>query len=231
MNRNLRTLTALCLVATAALSLLWTLLAPEFHSDPAEQLAGLAEAGSRATISEMAFVISQLPFLVAMSGVAVWLHPASPRLATAGGVLAVLGAFGHAVVGGTTTMQVIMADSPDHRQAYAELLGDTMDSPLMLPFFAAGLLGTVLGILLLSIAHFRNRQLPRWVGPALWAFLVLEFVGSNVSEWSAYLAGVLYLAALCALAVAIRSDLVATPWGYPPLAEDESVAAQGRGPE
>ena len=141
------------------------------------------------------------------------------------------GAFGHAVVGGTTTMQVIMADSPDHRQAYAELLGDTMDSPLMLPFFAAGLLGTVLGILLLSIAHFRNRQLPRWVGPALWAFLVLEFNGSNVSEWSAYLAGVLYLAALCALAVAIRSDLVVTPSDHAPAAEDESVAVQGRGAE
>ncbi len=205
MNRHLRTLVAVCLVTTAAMSLVWTLLAPEFHSDPGDQLSALADAGSAASISAMAFVLSQLPFAVGMVGLAVWLRPFSPRLATAGGVLTGLGAFGHAVVGGTTIMQLEMAGTTQHREAYAALLGDIMDSPWMLPFFACGLLGTVLGVLFLAIAHFRSRLQPRWVGPALWAFLLLEFIGSNLSEWASSLAGMLYLAALVALASSLRA--------------------------
>ena len=38
--------------------------------------------------------------------------------------------------------------------------------------------GTVVGTLVLSIGVFRAQVGPRWVGPALWAFLLLEFVGS-----------------------------------------------------
>ena len=205
MNRHLRTLVAVCLVTTAAMSLAWTLLTPEFHSDPGDQLRALADAGSTASISGLAFVLSQLPFAVGMVGLAAWLRPFSPRLATAGGVLAGLGAFGHAVVGGTTIMQLEMASTSQHREAYATLLGDITDSPLMLPFFAFGLLGTVLGVLFLAIAHFRSHLQPRWVGPALWAFLLLEFVGSNLSDWSSYLGGILFLAALTALARSLRT--------------------------
>lgn len=205
MNRHLRSLVAVCLVTTAAMSLAWTLLAPAFHSDPGDQLRALADAGSTASISGLAFVLSQLPFAVGMVGLAVWLYPSSPRLATAGGALAGLGAFGHTVVGGTTIMQLEMASTSQHRDSYAALLGDITDSPLMVPFFAFGLLGTVLGVLFLAIAHFRSHLQPRWVGPALWAFLLLEFIGSNLSDWASYLGGVLYLAALVALASSLRT--------------------------
>lgn len=215
MNRHLRILAAASLVATAALSLLWTLLAPEFHADPAAQLAGIADAGTPATLSALGFVVSQLPFAVGLVLLAAWLRPASPRLATTGGVLALLGAFGHTVVGGAMLLQPLMASTPTHRDAYAVLLGDMESWPPMLPFFASGLLGTVLGLLLLSIAHLRSRRSPRWVAPALWGFLVLEFVGSNLSEYATYLGGVLYLAALGGLAW----GLVAAPAATAPAPE------------
>jgi hypothetical protein len=64
-----------------------------------------------------------------------------------------------------------------------------------------GLAGTVLGLLLLSIGLFRAGVGPRWVGPALWAFLVVEFIGSAISPRASYLSGVLFLAAFGALAV------------------------------
>lgn len=208
MNRQLRILAAVCLVATAALSVLWTLTAPEFHADPGARLAAVADAGTPATLSVIVFVLSQLPFAVGLVLLAAWLRPASPRLAVIGGALALLGAFGHTVVGGSMLLQPLMVDAPEHREAYAALLGELEDWPPMLPFFAAGLLGTVLGILVLSIAHLRGRAGPRWIAPALWGFLVLEFLGSNLSSYAAYVGVTLYLVALCGLARCLVADAV-----------------------
>lgn len=210
MNTALRLTTAVCLASTALLSATWTLLEPEFLTDPAARLASLADAGPSATASALAFLLSQLPFAVGMVGLAVWLHPVSPRLAVTGGVLAVLGAFGHAVIGGVMLLQVLMAGKPAHREAYAALLEDLESWPALLPFFAAGLLGTVLGVVLLATAHFRSRQEPRWVGPVLWAFVVVEFVGTSLSAWATYLATLLFLVALGALALTLATQSAAT---------------------
>ena len=58
-------------------------------------------------------------------------------------------------------------------------------------FASVGFVGSVLGQLLLSIALFRTRTGPVWVGPAIWAFLALEFFVSTVTPWASYLAVVL----------------------------------------
>jgi prepilin signal peptidase PulO-like enzyme (type II secretory pathway) len=63
-----------------------------------------------------------------------------------------------------------------------------------------GLAGTVLGLLLLSIGLFRTGLGPRWVGPALWTFLVVEFVGGALSEYASYVSSVLLLVAFFGLA-------------------------------
>ncbi|MGA8852397.1 MAG: hypothetical protein WB508_11845 [Aeromicrobium sp.] len=208
MNNNLRILVAVCLVATAVLSATWTLLAPEFSSDSEEFLRAVADGGTSARVSVFGFAVSQLPFLIGVAGVAAWLHPASPRLAVAGGALAVLGGFGHAVFSGAAMTQVLMSSDPT---GYADLAGSLESFGLLVPFMAAGLLGTVLGLILLGVAHFRSAATPRWVGPTLWAFVIVEFAGSGVSEWASYLAALLYLAALSALAlgVAQRESAVA----------------------
>ena len=66
---------------------------------------------------------------------------------------------------------------------------------------AAGLLGTVIGLVLLGIALFRSRVVPRWIPVALWLFIVTEFVLTNVSEWASPAAGLLYVAAFTGIAV------------------------------
>jgi hypothetical protein len=68
-------------------------------------------------------------------------------------------------------------------------------------FMAAGLLGTVIGLVLLGIALFRARVVPRWIPVALWLFIITEFVLTNVSEWASPAAGLLYVAALTGVAV------------------------------
>ena len=72
---------------------------------------------------------------------------------------------------------------------------------------AAGLLGTVIGLVLLGIALFRSRAVPRWIPVALWLFIFTEFVLTNFSDWASPAAALLYVAALTGIAVQlVRSD-------------------------
>ncbi|HEX5510830.1 MAG TPA: hypothetical protein VFX41_03890 [Actinomycetales bacterium] len=199
MTKNSRLLAAVSLAATALLTTAWTLTEPEISGDFDVWLASLAEAGGRAQLSGVAFVLAQLPFLVGMAGLARWLQPS--RLATVGGVFAVLGGFGHAVYGGVILAQTVMAADRTNASVYAGLLEDLESTPALVPFMAFGLLGTVVGVLLLSIAWWRSRTEPRWVAPLLWAFLLVEFVGTNFSAWAAYLSTLLYLVALGTMAL------------------------------
>lgn len=222
MNKNLRILVAVCLIVTGLLAALWTLLAPEFSSNAEEFLRAIADGGTAAEVSAFGFAVSQLPFLVGVAGIAAWLYPASPKLAVIGGTLAVLGGFGHAVFGGAALTKVLMSTDPS---AYAGLAGEVESFGLLIPFMAAGLLGTVLGLILLGVAHFRSKAQPRWVGPVLWAFVVVEFAGTTLSEWAIYLSGLLYLAATGALALNVAQQESAEPRAVPSLSrapEEES---------
>ena len=104
-----------------------------------------------------------------------------------------------------------VAENRSNVGVYAGLLERLEAEPTLLPFMVAGLLGTVLGVLLLSIAWWRSRTAPRWVAPMLWAFLVVEFVGSNLSAWATYLSVLLYLVSVCTVAVRLAADPVREP--------------------
>ena len=113
----------------------------------------------------------------------------SPRLAIAGGALAVVGGFGHAVFGGIGLAYLAMSErQPPTGRHFADVV-TRVESGLAVIFMAAGLLGTVIGLVLLGIALFRSRVVPRWIPVALWLFIVTEFVLTNVSEWASPAAG------------------------------------------
>jgi hypothetical protein len=88
------------------------------------------------------------------------------------------------------------------RAQYAAALDRTYDSPVML-FAAMGLLGTVLGLALVAIGLLRSRAVAPWIPASLIAFLVVEFVGSNLSNWASLAAVALYAAAMLGIAVAV----------------------------
>jgi hypothetical protein len=201
-----RLVAATSLVATALLSVVSVLLQPEFTADPAERLAAIDAAGTPGTVSLLAFVLAQLPFLVAVVAVALLARAGAPRLSAAGGALAVIGGFGHAVFGGVGLTYLAMATDTTDRAPLAEVVTRVESGPAVV-FMASGMLGTVIGLVLLGIALFRARVTPRWIPVALWAFLVTEFVLSNVTAWAAPAAGALYLAALTGIAVQlVRGD-------------------------
>ena len=198
--RPARLFAATCLVVTALLSAISVLAQPEFSADPAQRLAGIDAAGASGVVSLLAFVLAQLPFMVAAVVITMMAGERSPRLAIAGGAFAVVGGFGHAVFGGIGLAYLAMSSDAANRATFADVVTE-VESGLAVIFMAAGLLGTVIGLALLGIALFRSRAVPRWIPVALWMFIVTEFVLTNVSEWASPAAGLLYVAAFTGIAV------------------------------
>lgn len=210
-----RTAVVTALVAAPLLNTVSVLLQPDLGGGSSDRLAALAD-GPLPAVSVVAFLLSQLPILVSVIGIGRMLADRAPRLAAWGTCLGVLGAFGHTVFGGMSLVYLVMARDDAARATYAGLLDDVQSTPVML-FAAAGLAGTVLGLLLLSIGLFRTRTGPRWVGPVLWAFLVVEFVGTGLSPYASYLSVLLFAAAFLSVAreatrsVAPRSSFEGRP--------------------
>jgi hypothetical protein len=189
------------------------ILQPDLAGTSRQQLEAIGSS-TPAGVSLVAFVVSQLPLLVAILAIGRLLLPAAPRLSAWGTALGVVGCFGHTVFGGISLTYLMMARDQAHTSVYAGLMDGISSSPVML-FSVAGLLGTVVGLLLLGIGLFRTRTGPVWVGPAIWAFLVVEFVGTAVSSYASYLSVLLLGAAFFALAGVLgrglRTDGSTTP--------------------
>ena len=208
-----RNATAAGLVTTATLSLVSVVLQPAFPDGFEQRLAAIDEDGARSAVSAATFALAQLPFVVAVLGVAHLLRGRSPGVATAGASLGVLGAFGHAVFGGIALVYVTMASDEANRAAYAGLMQQVEESPVMV-FAAMGLLGTVLGLLLLGVALWRSRLVPRWIPAALWVMLVVEFAAGGLSDYAATVASVLYVIVAVALALWVARTRSAA-WAAP----------------
>jgi hypothetical protein len=198
------------LAATAALSVVSVALQPDLPADHAARLAALHADAVPAAISAVTFLVAQAPMLLAVVGIAALARPGAPRLSRLGAALGWSGAFGHAVFGGLSRGVLLMAADPSRRAAYAHLYARVESSPVML-FALVGLAGTVLGLLLLGVALFRSRVVPRWVPVLVWVFLVLEFAGSGVSRYASYAGSLCLAAAFLSLAVFMRAAPPAAP--------------------
>ena len=106
------------------------------------------------------------------------------------GAFGFLAAFMHIVPGSWSLTQVPMGAHPEHYAVYGQLIEAQEASPHMLPYFMLGL-GMVVSVILLGIAHFRSRLPVRWAGPVLWAWVVVEFLGTGLFTWAPALSGAL----------------------------------------
>lgn len=197
-----RTAAVIGLIGAVLASAVWTILEPAFPSDQVERLAAIDEGGTGAAVSAAFFPLSQIFMLAAVLAIGHLIRQASPRLSNIGTTLAVLGVLGHCVFAGASLMTVTMAADETNRQVYADLVGDFESSPAM-AFAAVGLIGSVLGLVLLSIGLFRSQLVPRWVPVTLGLFLVVEFVGSALSDYATYASLVCLALAFGALARAV----------------------------
>lgn len=194
---------AICLVLAGALSATFMLLAaaPGWGSDHVERLQAVADAGRTTTVSFLAFATYQLPLMIGLLGVAHLLRGRRPLLANLGATLAAVGAFGYAVYGGSQLVIPAMAADEANLELFAQLRADA--EALTEPFAALGMVGSVLGLLLLSIALWRAGVGPRWIPVTLWAFLAVEFIGTSLSPAAGPVSAALLLVALASLAVVV----------------------------
>ncbi len=217
-----RTAAATGLVVAAVLSVAWVVLQPPFPASYEARLAAIDDAGTSAAVSAALFAGSQLPMLAAVLGIAHLLRAGAPVLSNIGGLLAVVGCFGHAVFGGVALVSVVMSGDVARRSDYATLLEQVESSPIMV-FAVLGFVGTVLGLLLLAAGLWRAQVAPRWVPGLIVAFLVVEFAGSGLSDYASYVSGSLLLVAFVALARTALAN-----WdrnSAPPLHEATSAVA------
>lgn len=206
-----RTAAAVGLVTTAGLMVVSTVLAPEFPSGFAERLEAVDEGGTGAAVSAFTFTLAQLPFMAAVLGIGHLLRDRAPILANLGTSLAMIGAFGHSVYGGVSLVMLEMASDTPNTDVHAGILEGVESGPTV-AFMAMGLLGTVLGLLLLSVGIWRAALTPRWLAPALWAFLVVEFAGSALSEWSSHVSTLIYAVVMVTLAGLVWRTDESTWW-------------------
>jgi hypothetical protein len=197
-----RATVAASLATCAVLTVVSVLLMPDFSGSEAQWLQAIAAAPTASTISAVLFVGSQLPFAVGLAGIAHLLRDRRPVLAAVGAALAVVGGFGHAAYGGVNLVMLQMAKDPTNAAAHADVLRGVGSGPAV-PFMAAGLLGTVLGLLLLGIAVWRADVGPRWLGPVLILFVVVEFAGAGISVWAGYASAVLFGVGFLTLALVV----------------------------
>ncbi len=186
-NAFYRNAVVICLVLAPCLMLVSSALQPPFVASYVDRLADIDQSGAAAWVSNVLFILTQVPMLVAFLGIAHLLRGHSPRLAGVTAVLGVLATFGEAVMGGTGLVYLTMAGDAENRELFAGVWEQMESSPVML-FAMFGFGGTVLTLVLLSIGLFRSRIVPRWVPVLVWLYLVLEFFGSNLTEYASYAA-------------------------------------------
>lgn len=215
------------LVLAPLLMLVSSALQPPFVESYVDRLADIDKSGTAAWVSNALFILTQAPMLVAFLGLAHLVRRQSPRLSCTVMVLGVLATFGEAVMGGTGIVYLTMAGDAENRELFAGVWEQMESSPVML-FALVGFFGTVLTLVLLSVALFRSRLAPRWVPLLIGLFLVLEFFGSNLTEYASYAASVCLLIGFGALARVVAQAPASAPptAAHPPTG---ATAAVGHG--
>lgn len=197
-----RVTVSVSIALAAVLSLGGLLLQPAFPDQPAEFIALLAGSPT-AALGVQLFVWSQLFWAIGLVGAGHLVARRARVLGLLGAIFGALGAFGHAVYGGTQVLLVAVADDTDTALAVMEV---TQSAPFI-PFLITGLAATVLGYIFIAIGLIRGHSAPLWVPIALLVWVVVEFVLPNFVDWSNYLSLVLGIIAFAGVAVTVwRSD-------------------------
>jgi hypothetical protein len=212
--RGFRRITAgLCLIAGPLLLVAATLVAPEGSEETEEYLARLAAESDRATIST---ALSFAGFLLLVPGVFGIIHLLRHRavaLAHVGGVLAVIGVVSFAALTATGFYDIELAERPA-RALGVEILDEVEEGVGVFVVLIPALVGTSLGLLLLSIALWRAEVVPPLVPLLVLAGLAVLNTGST-ETWVAAVGSGLLAAGLLFVAAAVlgQSD---DEWGRAP---------------
>jgi hypothetical protein len=170
---TLRRITAGALVLAPALFLLDNVLHPKelARGNEAEQLAEIADAYQRWQAAHAIGFVSVIVFGAAVAGLAALLYRPAPRVALAGGAMAMAGLMGLAAAitidGYTWGILGEVSAKPDADPATVALaLEDVQESEWSLVYYLTPI-GFILGMLVLIVGAVRAQLAPAWAGALL----------------------------------------------------------------
>lgn len=176
-----------------------------------DTLAAASEHPARFAVYGLLVVLGLAALGAAFAGIASLVHERGGRLATVGAALGIFGAFCAAIINVAALLNVYAATRADaSRESMAEfLVASQHDNPTN-PLFGLGyFVGLSLGVVLISIALYRSRALPRWVPVC---FGVGFLVGSSApSGLIAAAALIPFVASVLAIAWRLSTARVVTP--------------------
>jgi hypothetical protein len=152
-----------------------------------------------------AFMLPAVLYLMRLTG------PRAPRLTLAGGTIAFAGWLAGLVsLGASDLLYYHAALLPDRASAVSLVHGVTSDAAFVIPE-ALFLAGHVLGLLLLGIALWRTRAVPRWAAALVGLASVAQFLVHDQSVLSACAFGLLTVGLGACAAALLRAPAEPAP--------------------
>ncbi|HEX4733652.1 MAG TPA: DUF4386 family protein [Thermoleophilaceae bacterium] len=167
---------AMSMIAAPLFLVASALVSPQLKSDEAAQLGVIAAHPTRWYWFTLLLLIGSILLVPALLGIAALVHERSPRLATIGGSLAVLGSL--VAIGDVMSQFVswqMVADGADRAQM-AALLHRFDNAGGVGVVFNVGGLSILIGVVMLTIALIRTRVAPAWAAVGLSAATLLNIV-------------------------------------------------------
>lgn len=167
-QRLLRVVLAVAIVGGPLAFVVGGLLAPSIHDTGQSSIAANAAADPLANNLHLAaFVLASYLLPIGAVGLARLAYPRTPRLATIGGLLAVVGWLPFSALAALDDLTTAMAQLPGSA-SYAGLLDRFTNDPVMGSYLLVYVIGHLVAYVLLGIALDRGRVVPRW---AAWSIV------------------------------------------------------------
>jgi hypothetical protein len=204
------TVVALALASITAL----LLLVPDVNlgnpDEPAARASLFEEQRTILSLYGYGFVLFNVGLLVGAAGQLPYLLNRGGATVRVGMLFLLVGVVGHLVTTGVRLTVMEHAAQGD-RTGTTQLIATLDTSPLLLPYFAAGLIGTVLGLALLGIGWWRAGIVRPWWTWTLLAALPLEFVLGSIHVTFTVLGRLLLVVAFGSLAITTLDRRVPAP--------------------
>lgn len=189
-----------------ALFVAQTLLAPDQSGTSQHQIDAIAAHPLAAQLSIISAALSQLTLLIIVLGLMELTRTGARRLSAIGGSLAFLAAFGHTYNAGAQGAMLTVADPRFSGADPAQIYDAMRNAWPFLMFSGLPTLFFLFGWILLCIALWRSRAMPRLVPVGILVAFVLDFgVGAAVPAGSV-VAGLVFLAATGTIAYRILAS-------------------------
>ena len=167
---------AMTMIAAPLFLVASALVSPQLKSDEAAQLNVIAADPTRWYWFTLLLLIGSILLVPALFGIAALVHERSPRLATIGGSLAILGSL--IAIGDVMSQFVswqMVADGANRAQM-AALLHRFDNAGGVGIVFNVGGLSVLIGVVMLTVALIRTRVAPAWAAVGLSAATLLNVV-------------------------------------------------------